>query len=226
MATDTDSERASAEAPEPRVAGAVAPAPRKVRWSAETTKRVAALLVVVLVVAGGWFFFHGGGGTDCSDGGTSHDIAGLTTLRDTKACYALNYPSAWTEVGAGAAQNSGSHVFRINGRDAFTIRTYRFEGEPAKDPEAMRAVTDSILSTPGAKLSVFDVNNVKVGGLPALRYLYYYQDGKQRGIHAHYFIFDGHLVHNLVFQVVPVEKFESYAAQFDHVLASFKPLTP
>jgi len=154
--------------------------------------------------------------------------AGLTTLRDTRAGYELRYPDAWTEVrGTVMSAGAGGHVLRIGGRNAFSVHEFPLERPvTVSDLADMRAVTDAILSTPEAKLTVLDVRQVEVADRPTMYYLYYFPAGKQRGIHAHYFIFDGARMQTLVFQVVPASHFADYAYDFDQVVASFKTITP
>jgi hypothetical protein len=155
--------------------------------------------------------------------------AGERKLVDKRAGYQVMYPDAWTEVtdAAGIAGGSDGHIIRITDKNAFSIRTFPLQQAVSSSTRLsdMRAVTDAILSNPDAKLTVLDVRQVKVNGLPAVYYLYYFPNGNQRGVHAHYFVFDGKKMHALVFQVVPDGAFDDYAAQFDRVLASFKPLT-
>ncbi len=147
---------------------------------------------------------------------------GQTTLDDTKNGYKLTYANTWSEV---PGPGGDEHVIQIAGKNAFSIRTFPLKNRVATaNLDDMRAVTDSILSTPGAKLQVIDVRKVEVAGLPAVYYLYYFPDGKQRGVHAHYFVFDGTRMHTFVFQVVPAADFPKYAKAFDQVVASFKPL--
>jgi hypothetical protein len=155
------------------------------------------------------------------------------TLEVARLGYALDYPSQWQLVddrdiagehppGAGG----DPQVLRISGRNAFSVRTFEL-ARPVTRPDLtdMRAVTDAILSTPGAKLTVLDVRETQVGGLPAVYYLYYFPSGRVQGIHAHYFVFDRARMYSLVFQVVPAARFPAFAAQFDAVVASFRAIS-
>lgn len=200
-------------------------------------KLVASVLALAVAIVGAWFFLS----QDAAEAPTTPAQApaaapaapqaapaGERKLVDKKAGYQVMYPDTWTEVtdAAGIVGGSDGHVVRISDKNAFSIRTFPLQ--QAVSPTSlsdMRAVTDAILSNPDAKLTVLDVRQVKVNGLPAVYYLYYFPDGDQRGVHAHYFVFDGKKMHALVFQVVPDGAFDDYAAQFDRVLASFKPLT-
>jgi hypothetical protein len=159
-------------------------------------------------------------------------VGGATTLLNLpRQGFSLRYPAAWTPVnesngstgGSGSTVASESAVLQISGLNAFSIRTFALQ-KPVSRPQLadMRAVTDAILSTPGAKLTILDVQSVEVGGLPAVYYLYYFPSGQHQGIHAHYFIFNGARMYSLVFQVVPPSQFPTYAAAFDAVVASFR----
>lgn len=201
-------------------------------------KLVASVLALAVAIIGAWFFLS----QDAAEAPTAPAQApvaapaapqavpaGERSLIDKKAGYQVMYPDTWTEVtdAAGIVGGSDGHIIRISDKNAFSIRTFPLQQAVSTTTRLsdMRAVTDAILSNPDAKLTVLDVRQVKVNGLPAVYYLYYFPDGNQRGVHAHYFVFDGKKMHALVFQVVPDGAFDDYAAQFDRVLASFKPLT-
>ena len=201
-------------------------------------KLAASVLALAVAIVGAWFYLS----PDSAEAPTAPAQApgaapaapqaapaGERKLVDKKAGYQVMYPDTWTEVtdAAGIVGGSDGHIIRITDKNAFSIRTFPLQQAVSSSTRLsdMRAVTDAILSNPDAKLTVLDVRQVKVNGLPAVYYLYYFPDGNQRGVHAHYFVFDGKKMHALVFQVVPDGAFDDYAAQFDRVLASFKPLT-
>lgn len=199
------------------------------------SKVVGWLLAGVLVTAGSWFVVHDGQSADDHPGDSPSERrdaalsvtpAGMKTLTDAESGYRLTYPSAWAEVHDTAnPADARGHVVRIGDRDAFSVHTFPLERRVTVTNLAdMRAVTDAILSTPRADLTVLDVRQVEVAGLPAIYYLYYFPAGRRRGIHAHYFIFDGSRMQTLVFQVVPSSRFPDYADQFDQVVASFEPI--
>ena len=200
------------------------------------TKLAAWLLSLALATTGMWFILQNRAGdrTDAGSGSStatsnpaaSDSMAGRQTLEDAGAGYQLKYPESWTEVpGAGTPAGAEGHVIRIDGKNAFSIQTFPLDRPVAiSNLGDMRAVTDAILSSPNAKLTVLDVRQVEIAGLPAIYYLYYFPSGKKRGIHAHYFIFDGARMHALIFQIVPATDFADYAGQFDQVVASFEPM--
>lgn len=164
-----------------------------------------------------------------ASGSPSAGVGKKATLRVPNQGFSLDYPASWTRADSGTTSNTGSEangastVLRISDLNAFSIRTFDLQKPVAKPQLAdMRAVTDAILSTPGAHLTVLDVQSLQVGGLPAVYYLYYFPSGKQQGIHAHYFVFDGARMYSMVFQVVPAAEFANHAADFDAVVASFR----
>lgn len=64
---------------------------------------------------------------------------------------------------------------------------------------------------------------IELDGLPGWYYFYSFEDGPsgQRGVHAHYFLFDGPTMFSLVFQTLPADRFVGLAPTFDAVAASF-----
>lgn len=206
-------------------------------WSRPATKIAAAVLVLAVAIGGTWTLARSTSAPvpspnkaavpSTGSDGLGPVPAGQRRLTDKKAGYTLNYPAAWTEVTDTTGLNGApdGHVIRIADNNAFSIRTFPLQEKvDTKNFDDMRAVTDAILSTPDANLTRLATNNVKVGGLPAIYYLYYFPNGNERGVHAHYFVFDGKKMHVLIFQVVPADSFGTYATQFDAILASFKPL--
>ena len=240
MATLTGTESQPTSADEISGSGAAVPEAEPQGGSSRSGLTLgASVLVLALAIVGAWFLL-GPDAAQAPTTGTTRAAAapaaappqptpeGHRRLVDAKAGYEITYPDTWTEVtdAAGIAGGSDGHIIRITNKNAFSLRTFPLQQAVSTASLGdMRAVTDAILSNPDAKLTVLDVRQVKINGLPAVYYLYYFPDGNERGIHAHYFVFNGKKMHALVFQVVPDGAFDDYAAQFDRVLASFKPLT-
>lgn len=64
---------------------------------------------------------------------------------------------------------------------------------------------------------------IELDGLPGWYYFYTFEERSsgQRGVHAHYFVFDGPTMFSLVFQTLPADRFVDLAPTFDAVAASF-----
>jgi len=82
-----------------------------------------------------------------------------------------------------------------------------------------RKITDSLVHVSKQVTILRGPTRVSVGGLPGYLYLYTYRDAAtgQLGGHAHYFIFRHSTLINLVFQVVPADRFAKLAPLFDEI---------
>jgi hypothetical protein len=110
------------------------------------------------------------------------------------------------------------------GKDAVSIRHIALEDPvDTNNVEAMRAVTDAVLANPGAKVRVLSTQRTTVGGLPALYYLYTFDDAEGTpGAHGHYFVFSGRDMYTVVCQALPASGFQRLAPTFDAVVSTLR----
>lgn len=199
--------------------------PRSTSWIAGWRPGVLAMLLIGLI--GGlalaglaalcWVLFS-------HDGGPSGKLpasysAGFVTYHDPAGHFTISYPHTWTRV----PDSTGALVLAIGGENALSVR--RFPLQQSVNPSDladMRSVTDAILSTPSAHLTVLADQPITVNGVTGLYYLYYFPNGGSEGVHAHYFLFQGHALYTMVFQVVPTANFQKFANTFDAVAKSFQ----
>jgi hypothetical protein len=178
-------------------------------------------LIGGLVLAGcavlGWsLFFHN---TDSPAQPPATRAEDFVTYHDEAGHFTISYPRTWTR----AAGDSGTLVLAIGGQNALSVRRFPLQQEvKPTDVDDMRSVTDAILSTPSAHLTVLADQPVTVNGLTGLYYLYYFPNEGGQGVHAHYFLFQGQALFTMVFQVVPAADFQKFADTFDAVAKSFQ----
>lgn len=133
--------------------------------------------------------------------------------------FSIAYPRAWQRVDATA----DSVVLNVSGSDAVRIRRFRLESAiDASNLADVRTVTDGILDSPSAKLTMLQTEQVTVHDLIGIYYLYLFPFNGGQGVHAHYFLFEGRDMYSLVFQAASASQFEALAPTFDAVAASFK----
>lgn len=146
--------------------------------------------------------------------------AGSLTYSNAAAGYTVNYPASWRRT----AGPSNSVLFNLNGQDAVSIEDFPLKSAVnTGNLAAMRSVTDAILSDPTAHLTVLMTQQVSIGGLNGLYYLYYFPNGKgQEGVHGHYFLFHGTHMYTLVFQASSAAAFQHIASSFDAIADSFR----
>lgn len=197
--------------PAPAAFAGIARRPR--RW-----RRAAAIVAVTCVVGSGitaWVMPHRSAQSGRTNTTSTQD---LTTYTDAAKHYRISYPREWQAT----TDAVGGLVLHVRGQNAVSVRELDLAAAVNTQNVAdMRAVTDAILSAPKASLTVLDSQQVRIGTLVGLYYLYYFPAGAQRGVHAHYFLFSGTRMFTLVFQTLPVADFEPLAKTFDAVAQSF-----
>lgn len=145
--------------------------------------------------------------------------AGFATYHNAADGFSISYPKAWKQV----TDPNYSLLVSAGGGDALSIRVLQLQSAVNTSNVAdIRAVTDAVLSTPGAKLTVLGSAPVTVAGIKGYYYVYVFPSGQDQGIHGHYFLFQGRKLIDLVFQALPRTDFAGLAPVFDQVSASLK----
>jgi hypothetical protein len=149
---------------------------------------------------------------------TPPHASGFVTYTDTAKHYRISYPRGWQKT----VEADGGLVLHVRGRDAASVHEFALAAQVnTQNVSDMRSVTDAILSAPTAHLTVLESQVIRVGALSGLYYLYYFPAGDQRGVHAHYFLFNGARMFTLVFQALPAADFQRLAKTFDAVAETF-----
>jgi len=133
----------------------------------------------------------------------------------------VRFPKTWQRVGAPVSD------VRLQadagGNEGLRIRVLPIETPATVDNIAnYKAVTDGIaFSDPNNKLVKEQL--IRLNGRLAYYYLYTYEDSPtgQQGVHAHYFIFEGHRMFTMVLQAVPADDFRRLAGVYDQIAESF-----
>jgi hypothetical protein len=183
----------------------------------------AGVIVVGLAVGA---FFLGRGTTGTGHHSTSTTTVaprpaptGFVTFHDAADGFSLSYPRAWQRV----ADPAVPLIVSAGGNDAFSVRVLRLQSPVNTNNAAdVQAVTNAILSTPGAKLTILGQQAVTVAGIHGYYYFYTFPSGNQVGVHAHYFLFQGRKLTIIVFQALPLGDFQRLAATFDQISSSYK----
>lgn len=90
-----------------------------------------------------------------------------------------------------------------------------------EDLAALHGFTEEVVRSSDDVEVLMGPRVVQIAGTASTYYLYTFEDGDQRGAHAHYFMFhDGAMV-TLVLQAVPEERFVELADVFDVIADSF-----
>lgn len=179
---------------------------------------VAVVLLASIIVLTGTFPRAGSRPRSTTEAPSTTKAPTSTTYRDPGRRFRISYPSGWRR----GADKDGGIVLQAGGQNAVGVREFTLASTvDTRSLHDMRAVTDAILASPRAHLTVLASQVVHVGKLTGLYYLYSYPSGDQQGVHAHYFLFSGKRMFTIVCQAVPASGFQTMATTFDAVAQSF-----
>jgi hypothetical protein len=183
---------------------------------------LAAVAVVVLLGLIAAAFFLGRGTTSPSTkkaGAKGGLPAGFITYHNAADGFSISYPGTWKQV----ADPAASLLVSAGGDDAVLIRVQQLQSAVnTNNVNDVKAFTDSVLSSPGAKLTVLGSRPITVAGIKGYYYLYTIASGQDLAVHAHYFLFQGRKLITMVFQGLPYNDFIKLAPTFDQISGSLK----
>jgi hypothetical protein len=146
---------------------------------------------------------------------------GWTTFRDDSHGFVLSYPAAWQRLDSGQADVP---LVATAGDGASLLVRVIDLGQPVASadlPDYRRLTDDLVTAAPGTEL-LAEPRRIELAGVPGYYYFYAFRDegSPTRGAHAHYFLFHGSDLVTLVFQTLPLTRFEDAAPTFDAIAAS------
>ncbi len=154
--------------------------------------------------------------------GPTLPAAAFTSFHDDLTRFTIQYPTSWQR--AQAPVSEVRLVVTAPEGDVVSVRVNTTEQATTPQNLAnLKSVSDgSIGSNPTAK--VLKTDAITLNGLIGYYYLYTFTDGASglEGVHAHYFLFQGHNMYSIVFQVLPSDRFAAAAGVFDQIAQSFK----
>lgn len=184
-----------------------------------TRKRLLVLIVAFVLIACGGVLYAVYGHRHAQPPPVAANVpASYSSYTDAALGYRIAYPGRWRRTTDG----QGGLLLQPGGQDAVNVREFTLQRAVDTGNLAdMQAVTNAVLSTPDAHLTVLASQQVNVGGLPGIYYLYYFPSGDEQGVHGHYFLFDGNRMFTIVVQALPAADFQQLATTFDTVVQSF-----
>ncbi|MDQ3154690.1 MAG: photosystem II reaction center PsbP family protein [Actinomycetota bacterium] len=148
---------------------------------------------------------------------------GLTEFRSPEAGFAVSYPAGWQRL-----QVADPQVALVAARDqqvSLLVRVAELDvAVGLQELPAARQLTDQIVMANESVELLAEPQPIELAGLPGYFYFYSFQDPGtgQRGVHSHFFVFNGQTLFTLVFQALPTEQFPAAAPTFDQITASFR----
>lgn len=207
---------------------AAPPARKKMR-----TWQFAALTVLAIGFLVGAFFLGQDSGDDAVPDATTTTVAGqaeLVTFTDEETGFTIGYPEGWDALDfpAGDALRFAAST-EPGADDGVTVRVTNVGFNIGTGPDDVsvtdaKAYTADLLADQG--LTLVEQRDL-LDGTPTFFYLYRFTDPttKQEGTHAHYFVFEGGTMTQLVFQALPTANYEDLVPTFAAMVQSFTPPT-
>jgi hypothetical protein len=152
---------------------------------------------------------------------------GLVSFKDERQGLAISYPATWQRI---ASPDPRVSLVTGTAEVSLLMRTRNIGTTVAvEDLERARIFTNRLVARAEKVRQLRPPRHIEnLGGLPGWLYIYSFFDPatKQRGAHAHYFLFRGEEMVTLVFQTVPSESFATYAPLFDRIAGTFMSTEP
>ncbi|MGH9164600.1 MAG: PsbP-related protein, partial [Acidimicrobiales bacterium] len=177
-------------------------------------------LIVLTLVAAGFLVVAYVLGRD--SGSKTSDFA---TFTDDKTGISIDYPKGWRVIEATDA--ALRFVATPGGDDSASVRVsdVGFTVSPTVPVEVADAktLTEQLLADKG--LTLIRQEDIEINGAATFYYLYSFKDSEtgEEGVHAHYFVFHGQQMTQMVFQALPTAGFEKLVPVFARMASSFTP---
>lgn len=147
----------------------------------------------------------------------------LVEFRDEKTGVSISHPRKWERLDT---PDPGIVLIAVgsNERDSVQVRTtdLGFKVGP-EELEDMRGYTENAVRGGEDVEILTGPSRVELGGLPGYAYVYTFAASEsERGVHSHYFLFDGDTMITIILQVVPQDRFGDLAPVFDAIADSFR----
>lgn len=204
------------------------PAPKR---KARTWQFALLTLLAVGFLVGAFFIGQDSGDDAVPDVSTTTAGANaeLATFTDKVTGFSISYPKDW-EVLNSPPGDELRFAATPGGADAVTVRVSEVPFTVGTEPndvstEDAKQYTATLLADKG--LTLVEQADLSLGDAPAFFYLYRFTDGESgvEGTHAHYFVFEGSTMSQMVFQALPTANYEGLVPVFARIVQSFKPPT-
>jgi hypothetical protein len=183
---------------------------------------VVALVVVLLGVIAWVIADQGTSSAKPKAKHSSSATSGYITFKDPAGVFAGAYPPNWKRYATASPQ----YVLLVEGPHGASYEvgktTISAPVDAANLSAALKLTNRIVKSGLDVKL-LRKPEEVSLGDLPGILYLYLFRDAAtgQMGAHAHYFLFDGKEMITLVFQALPSNYFTTLAPLFTRIASTF-----
>lgn len=151
---------------------------------------------------------------------------GFVRFRDRAANFSIAYPGGWIRL---PSPGDDLRLLAAHAGASFSVRVSSVGIEITSESLGpARRITDELVTRSGPIRLLRNPARVSLARLPGYLYLYSFRDSetRQRGIHAHYFLFRGRQLYTLVFQALPAKSFRSLTRTFDAIAETLRVRPP
>ena len=146
---------------------------------------------------------------------------------DPQTGFSITHPSRWRRL----SPADGQVRLLVAGGGGASLLVRRSSLGLRVRPETLRSakkLTDNLVKEAGNVQQVRRPQQVRLSGLPGYLYVYTFRDRgtRQRGAHAHYFLFRNENMFSIVFQALPARNFAGVAPLFQRIANSFRAEPP
>lgn len=182
-----------------------------------------AVAAVVIAVAAAIIGSNLVSSSEPSKRGPAKKASGFAKFSDPETGFSISHPRSWRRL---PSPDTQVRLIVAGGEEAsLLVRSapLSLRERPATLRSAKKLADRLVRTVSGVKL-LRRPQQVEQGGLPGYLYLYTFRDKgtRQRGAHAHYFLFRGGTLFTLVFQALPSTTFTGLAPLFDRIANTFR----
>ncbi len=144
----------------------------------------------------------------------------FVSYTDPETNFSIRYPRSWRRTEAPIREIR----LQITDGRQYACRIQVIRTEEATTPANVANLVPVMQGIIGEGIRILSQNSVTVNGLIGFRFIYTVTDDESglEEAHLHYFLFQGHKMHSIVFAAVPATDFANIEGVFLQMLDSFR----
>jgi hypothetical protein len=143
----------------------------------------------------------------------------FVTFRDPETGFTIRYPRGWQRSEAPLREIR----LQVSDGKQYACRVQVRHTDEATTPANLGNLQQTMLGFIGSGVQIVKQDAFNVNGLIGFRFIYTFTDAPSglEGAHEHYFLFQGHKMNSIVFEVLPSTDIAKIEGVFDQMVQSF-----